>query len=108
MVALSAVDTAVFTLRPNYRDPVSMVITTTFSFELRKFLPPRSNGIYGGPQVLRHIENSDLGCGGGGGRDNADVFRLAGLTFMTNANADPSSTSTFVTQSARIQAHLIV
>uniref|UniRef100_A0A3B3X607 Anaphylatoxin-like domain-containing protein n=1 Tax=Poecilia mexicana TaxID=48701 RepID=A0A3B3X607_9TELE len=33
--------------------------------------------------------HSDLGCGGGGGKDNADVFRLAGLTFMTNANAAP-------------------
>ncbi|MEQ2168824.1 hypothetical protein GOODEAATRI_018763, partial [Goodea atripinnis] len=58
---------AVFTLRPNYRDPVST--------------------------VLRHIENSDLGCGGGGGKDNADIFRLAGLTFMTNANASPSSST---------------
>uniref|UniRef100_A0A3B5MIA9 Anaphylatoxin-like domain-containing protein n=1 Tax=Xiphophorus couchianus TaxID=32473 RepID=A0A3B5MIA9_9TELE len=65
MVALSAVDSAVFSLRRNYRDPVSM--------------------------VLRHFEQSDLGCGGGGGKDNADVFRLAGLTFMTNANAAPSS-----------------
>uniref|UniRef100_A0A3B3X3Q0 Alpha-2-macroglobulin bait region domain-containing protein n=1 Tax=Poecilia mexicana TaxID=48701 RepID=A0A3B3X3Q0_9TELE len=62
MVALSAVDSAVLSLRPNYRDP-----------------------------VLRHFEHSDLGCGGGGGKDNADVFRLAGLTFMTNANAAPSS-----------------
>uniref|UniRef100_A0A3B3X3F7 Anaphylatoxin-like domain-containing protein n=1 Tax=Poecilia mexicana TaxID=48701 RepID=A0A3B3X3F7_9TELE len=69
MVALSAVDSAVLSLRPNYRDPVSM--------------------------VLRHFEHSDLGCGGGGGKDNADVFRLAGLTFMTNANAAPSSTRTF-------------
>uniref|UniRef100_A0A3Q2DTA9 Anaphylatoxin-like domain-containing protein n=1 Tax=Cyprinodon variegatus TaxID=28743 RepID=A0A3Q2DTA9_CYPVA len=65
LVALSAVDSSVFTIRPNYRDPVSM--------------------------VLRHIEQSDLGCGGGGGKNNADIFRLAGLTFMTNANADPSS-----------------
>uniref|UniRef100_A0A3Q3BGX5 Complement C5 n=1 Tax=Kryptolebias marmoratus TaxID=37003 RepID=A0A3Q3BGX5_KRYMA len=61
LVALSAVDSALFTLRPNFRDPVSM--------------------------VLRHIEQSDQGCGGGGGKNNADVFRLAGLTFMTNANA---------------------
>ncbi|XP_075323118.1 complement C5 [Odontesthes bonariensis] len=60
-VAMSAVDSAVFTLRSNYKDPVSM--------------------------VLRHIEKSDLGCGGGGGKDNADVFHQAGLTFMTNTNA---------------------
>ncbi|XP_070760148.1 complement C5 [Enoplosus armatus] len=63
LVALSAVDSGLFTLRPKYRDPVTM--------------------------VLRHIEGSDQGCGGGGGRDIADVFRLAGLTFMTNANAQP-------------------
>ncbi|MED6281344.1 hypothetical protein CHARACLAT_020363, partial [Characodon lateralis] len=75
MVALSAVDSTVFTLRPNYRDPVST--------------------------VLRHIENSDLGCGGGGGKDNADVFRLAGLTFMTNANANPSSSSEPCTAAVR-------
>uniref|UniRef100_A0A3Q4I626 Complement C5-like n=1 Tax=Neolamprologus brichardi TaxID=32507 RepID=A0A3Q4I626_NEOBR len=68
LVALSAVDAAIFTLRPNYRDPVSM--------------------------VLRHIEQSDLGCGGGGGKDSADVFRLAGLTFITNANTAPSTSST--------------
>uniref|UniRef100_A0A3Q2CHU6 Alpha-2-macroglobulin bait region domain-containing protein n=1 Tax=Cyprinodon variegatus TaxID=28743 RepID=A0A3Q2CHU6_CYPVA len=48
------------------------------------------------PQVLRHIEQSDLGCGGGGGKNNADIFRLAGLTFMTNANADPASSSRFI------------
>uniref|UniRef100_A0A3P8U492 Alpha-2-macroglobulin bait region domain-containing protein n=1 Tax=Amphiprion percula TaxID=161767 RepID=A0A3P8U492_AMPPE len=70
LLALSAVDSALFTLRPNYRDPVSM--------------------------VLRHIEQSDRGCGGGGGRDSADVFRLAGLTFITNANAQPTSSSTWV------------
>ena len=55
--------------------------------------------MFGGLQVLRHIEQSDLGCGGGGGRDSADVFRLAGLTFITNANANPSSSSTSINQS---------
>ncbi|XP_032372446.1 complement C5 isoform X2 [Etheostoma spectabile] len=65
LVALSAVDSAIYTLRPNYRDPIS--------------------------KVMRHIEGSDQGCGGGGGRDSADVFRLAGLTFITNANAHPSN-----------------
>ncbi|XP_068167986.1 complement C5 [Antennarius striatus] len=67
LVALSAVDSNIFNLRPNYRDPVTM--------------------------VLRHIEASDQGCGGGGGKDAADVFRLAGLTFITNANAQPSSSN---------------
>lgn len=50
------------------------------------------NGL-GGVQVLRHLERSDLGCGGGGGRDSADVFRLAGLTFITNANAQAATGS---------------
>ncbi|KAM9858664.1 complement C5 [Aulostomus maculatus] len=67
LVALSAVDSTLFTLRPNYRDPVTM--------------------------VLRHIEQSDQGCGGGGGKDSSDVFRLAGLTFITNANAHPSTSN---------------
>uniref|UniRef100_A0A3B3X547 NTR domain-containing protein n=1 Tax=Poecilia mexicana TaxID=48701 RepID=A0A3B3X547_9TELE len=80
MVALSAVDSAVLSLRPNYRDPVSM--------------------------VLRHFEHSDLGCGGGGGKDNADVFRLAGLTFMTNANAAPSSSSDPCTAAVRPKREL--
>ncbi|KAM9744624.1 complement C5-like, partial [Menidia menidia] len=60
-VAMAAVDSAVYSLRPKYKDPIAMVLT--------------------------HIERSDLGCGGGGGKDNADVFQQAGLTFMTNTNA---------------------
>ncbi|KAM4578048.1 complement C5 [Fundulus diaphanus] len=75
IVALSAVDSGIFALRPNYRDPVST--------------------------VLRHIELSDLGCGGGGGKDGADVFRLAGLTFMTNANAQPASSDEPCTAAVR-------
>ncbi|XP_069097757.1 complement C5 [Pleurodeles waltl] len=38
-------------------------------------------------RVLREFEKSDLGCGAGGGKDNTDVFNLAGLTIITNANA---------------------
>uniref|UniRef100_A0A4W5LEG8 Complement C5 n=1 Tax=Hucho hucho TaxID=62062 RepID=A0A4W5LEG8_9TELE len=64
LVALSAIDTAVYSLRSPLQDPVT--------------------------RVLRHIEQSDQGCGGGGGKDSADVFRLTGLTFMTNANAQAS------------------
>ncbi|VTJ53538.1 complement C5 isoform X1 [Marmota monax] len=41
-------------------------------------------------QAFQALEKSDLGCGAGGGRDNADVFHLAGLTFLTNANAEDS------------------
>uniref|UniRef100_A0A1B8YA72 Anaphylatoxin-like domain-containing protein n=1 Tax=Xenopus tropicalis TaxID=8364 RepID=A0A1B8YA72_XENTR len=40
--------------------------------------------------VFRKIEESDLGCGAGAGQNNADVFRLAGLTFLTNANIQAS------------------
>ncbi|XP_017281314.1 complement C5 [Kryptolebias marmoratus] len=80
LVALSAVDSALFTLRPNFRDPVSM--------------------------VLRHIEQSDQGCGGGGGKNNADVFRLAGLTFMTNANAHSLPSSDPCTAAVRLKRAL--
>ncbi|XP_054630577.1 complement C5 isoform X2 [Dunckerocampus dactyliophorus] len=75
LVALSAVDSALLNLYPNYRDTVTM--------------------------VLRHIEQSDLGCGGGGGKDAADVFRLAGLTFITNANTQPSTSSAKCTAAVR-------
>uniref|UniRef100_UPI003AAF040E complement C5 n=1 Tax=Centroberyx gerrardi TaxID=166262 RepID=UPI003AAF040E len=75
LVALSAVDSALFSLRPNYRDPITM--------------------------VLRHIEQSDRGCGGGGGKDSADVFRLAGLTFITNANAQPAPSDEACTAAVR-------
>ncbi|NXS53036.1 CO5 protein, partial [Brachypteracias leptosomus] len=42
-------------------------------------------------KIILHLEKSDLGCGAGGGRNNVDVFRMAGLTFLTNANADDSN-----------------
>ncbi|KYO23447.1 hypothetical protein Y1Q_0005805 [Alligator mississippiensis] len=41
-------------------------------------------------RVMLELEKSDLGCGAGGGQNNVNVFRLAGLTFLTNANADDS------------------
>ncbi|XP_072487882.1 complement C5 [Notamacropus eugenii] len=41
-------------------------------------------------RVMRTFEKSDLGCGAGGGQDSTDVFHLAGLTFLTNANAKDS------------------
>ncbi|XP_074526548.1 complement C5 [Halichoeres trimaculatus] len=75
LVALSAVDSGLFALRPNFRDPLST--------------------------VLRHIEDSDPGCGGGGGIDSSDVFRLAGLTFMTNANARATSSDAVCTAAVR-------
>ncbi|NXL30452.1 CO5 protein, partial [Glaucidium brasilianum] len=42
-------------------------------------------------KIMLHLEKSDLGCDAGGGRNNVDVFRMAGLTFLTNANADDSN-----------------
>ncbi|NXK43996.1 CO5 protein, partial [Chauna torquata] len=42
-------------------------------------------------KVMQTLEKSDLGCGAGGGWNNVDVFRMAGLTFLTNANADDSN-----------------
>ncbi|XP_046698377.1 complement C5 [Silurus meridionalis] len=66
LVALSAVDTALYNIRSNEGDPLN--------------------------KVLNHLEKTDLGCGGGGGRNNADVFSRAGLTFITNANVEPFST----------------
>ncbi|XP_054440439.1 complement C5 isoform X2 [Pteronotus mesoamericanus] len=42
-------------------------------------------------KVFHALEKTDLGCGAGGGRNNADVFHLAGLTLLTNANADDTS-----------------
>ncbi|XP_054545130.1 complement C5 isoform X1 [Talpa occidentalis] len=61
-VALTAVDSAVYGVQTTVKKP----------FE----------------RVFQALEKSDLGCGAGGGRNNADVFHLAGLTFLTNANAD--------------------
>ncbi|XP_060739297.1 complement C5 [Tachysurus vachellii] len=62
LVALAAVDTALYNLRANDKNPLN--------------------------KVLQQFEHSDLGCGGGGGRNNADVFSRAGLTFLTNANVE--------------------
>uniref|UniRef100_A0A8C2Y9Q5 Complement C5 n=1 Tax=Coturnix japonica TaxID=93934 RepID=A0A8C2Y9Q5_COTJA len=42
-------------------------------------------------KIMLKLEKSDLGCGAGGGQNNVDVFRMAGLTFLTNANADDSN-----------------
>ncbi|MXQ88505.1 hypothetical protein E5288_WYG006704 [Bos mutus] len=61
-VALTAVDSAIFGVQRTAKRPLERVFQT--------------------------LEKGDLGCGAGGGRDNAEVFYLAGLTFLTNANAD--------------------
>uniref|UniRef100_A0A8C3UZY7 Complement C5 n=1 Tax=Catharus ustulatus TaxID=91951 RepID=A0A8C3UZY7_CATUS len=51
---------------------------------------PVQHGPCASPQILLQLERSDLGCGAGGGQNNVAVFRMAGLTFLTNANADDS------------------
>uniref|UniRef100_A0A8I3WMH9 Complement C5 n=1 Tax=Callithrix jacchus TaxID=9483 RepID=A0A8I3WMH9_CALJA len=63
-VALTAVDSAVYGVQTKAKKPLE--------------------------RVFQYLEKSDLGCGAGGGLNNADVFHLAGLTFLTNANADDS------------------
>ncbi|KAM9207363.1 complement C5 [Dugong dugon] len=63
-VALTAVDSAIYGVQRTTKKPME--------------------------KVFQALEKSDLGCGAGGGRNNADVFHLAGLTFLTNANADDS------------------
>ena len=41
-------------------------------------------------QILQSFDKSGQDCGGSGGRNNAEVFDLAGLTVLTNANGDDS------------------
>ncbi|KAK2491693.1 hypothetical protein MC885_014947 [Smutsia gigantea] len=41
-------------------------------------------------RILPSSDNSEQDCGAGGGMNNAEVFYLAGLTLLTNANADDS------------------
>ncbi|KAK2911621.1 hypothetical protein Q8A67_003754 [Cirrhinus molitorella] len=65
LVAFSAADTALYNLKSNDNNPLK--------------------------KVLQHVERSDLGCGRGGGKNNADVFNRVGLMFITNANAKTSS-----------------
>ncbi|KAJ6652850.1 hypothetical protein lerEdw1_010568 [Lerista edwardsae] len=64
-VALSSVDKAVYGVAGTKKRPMEKALLT--------------------------LEKSDLGCGAGGGQNNVDVFRMAGLTFLTNANAEDES-----------------
>ncbi|EQB78924.1 hypothetical protein CB1_001603008 [Camelus ferus] len=41
-------------------------------------------------QVLQSLDKSNQDCGASDGMNNAEVFYLAGLTVLTNANADDS------------------
>uniref|UniRef100_A0A8D2JAI9 Complement C5 n=1 Tax=Varanus komodoensis TaxID=61221 RepID=A0A8D2JAI9_VARKO len=78
------------------KDVISLSMTTQFDSLVA--LSSMDKAIYGVTgekkrpmeKALLKLESSDLGCGAGGGQNNIDVFRMAGLTFMTNANADDS------------------
>uniref|UniRef100_A0A8C4JZE6 Complement C5 n=1 Tax=Dromaius novaehollandiae TaxID=8790 RepID=A0A8C4JZE6_DRONO len=76
---------------------VSLNMKTQFSsFVALSSIDKAVYGVTGGgkrpmEKIMLHLEKSDLGCGAGGGRNNVDVFRMAGLTFLTNANADDSN-----------------
>uniref|UniRef100_A0A8C5UJV0 Complement C5 n=1 Tax=Malurus cyaneus samueli TaxID=2593467 RepID=A0A8C5UJV0_9PASS len=69
---------------------VSLTMTTQFSsFVALSSLDKAIYGVTG--RRKRAMDKSDLGCGAGGGQNNVAVFRMAGLTFLTNANADDSN-----------------
>ncbi|XP_010292753.1 PREDICTED: complement C5 [Phaethon lepturus] len=81
----------------NPAEVVSLNMKTQFnSFVALSSIDKAVYGVTGGgkramEKIMLHLEKSDLGCGAGGGRNNIDVFRMAGLTFLTNANADDSN-----------------
>ncbi|MGH0153906.1 UNVERIFIED_CONTAM: hypothetical protein FKN15_061885 [Acipenser sinensis] len=84
-VALSAADSALHGIRSKSKDSMAKASPR-----------PGASASRALRHVMRVLEQSDQGCGGGGGFNNEDVFRLAGLTFMTNANAkaqDPKVSS---------------
>ncbi|XP_053137809.1 complement C5 isoform X2 [Hemicordylus capensis] len=78
------------------KDSVSLLMRTqSSSFVALSAVDKAIYGVVGSTKrpmerALLQLEKSDLGCGAGGGRNNVDVFRLAGLTFLTNANAEDS------------------
>uniref|UniRef100_A0A8C9KXN3 Complement C5 n=1 Tax=Serinus canaria TaxID=9135 RepID=A0A8C9KXN3_SERCA len=65
-VALSSIDKAIYGVTGRRKRAMEKVSFQSFEFQY------------------------DLGCGAGGGQNNIAVFRMAGLTFLTNANADDS------------------
>uniref|UniRef100_A0A8C3DUE0 Complement C5 n=1 Tax=Corvus moneduloides TaxID=1196302 RepID=A0A8C3DUE0_CORMO len=74
----------------------SEVVSLTMKTQSSSFvaLSAMDKAIYGVTgrrrRIMLQLEKSDLGCGAGGGQNNIAVFRMAGLTFLTNANADDS------------------
>ncbi|XP_018420153.1 PREDICTED: complement C5 [Nanorana parkeri] len=81
IVALSAVDVAIYDVTKKFQRPLE--------------------------RVLRKIEESDLGCGAGAGQNNVDVFQTAGLTFITNANIQAAqNTDPSITKRINLPLHL--
>ncbi|XP_063172563.1 complement C5 [Candoia aspera] len=82
----------------SYQPGEAVSLSMTSEFESLVALSAMDKAIYGVAgtkqksmeKALLKLEKSDLGCGAGGGENNVDVFRMAGLTFLTNANADDS------------------
>uniref|UniRef100_A0A8D2JFL7 Complement C5 n=1 Tax=Varanus komodoensis TaxID=61221 RepID=A0A8D2JFL7_VARKO len=73
------------------KDVISLSMTTQFdSLVALSSMDKAIYGVTGEKKRPMEKVTSDLGCGAGGGQNNIDVFRMAGLTFMTNANADDS------------------
>ncbi|XP_070614673.1 complement C5 [Erythrolamprus reginae] len=81
-----------------YQPGEAVSLSMTSEFDSLVALSAMDKAIYGVTgskqksmeKALLQLEKSDLGCGAGGGENNVDVFRMAGLTFLTNANADDS------------------
>ncbi|XP_070812032.1 complement C5 [Pituophis catenifer annectens] len=79
-----------------YQPGEAVSLSMTSEFDSLVALSAMDKAIYGVTgskqrsmeKALLKLEKSDLGCGAGGGENNVDVFRMAGLTFLTNANAD--------------------
>ncbi|XP_027630371.1 complement C5 [Tupaia chinensis] len=74
-------------------EAISLVVET--HSESQVALSAVDSGIQGRSEnpmerVLQALDKSDQDCGASGGRNNAEVFYLAGLTVLTNAIADDS------------------
>uniref|UniRef100_A0A8C3UYT4 Complement C5 n=1 Tax=Catharus ustulatus TaxID=91951 RepID=A0A8C3UYT4_CATUS len=77
------------TLKP--AEVVSLTMKTqSSSFVALSSVDKAIYGVTGRRKRAMEKVRSDLGCGAGGGQNNVAVFRMAGLTFLTNANADDS------------------
>ncbi|KAL7980965.1 hypothetical protein Chor_002119 [Crotalus horridus] len=101
LVALSALDKAIYGVTGSKQKPMEKVTSgrkENLWLSRCLFRCPTDLGC-----ALLKLEKSDLGCGAGGGENNVDVFRMAGLTFLTNANADDPREKVAQFQNQQIQ-----